>query len=80
MALFRKETLADIIHIRDHNQPAEALLLSEIFHKLASRLSQLGYTVEGRQARIQEIQLRKGQYDEQAIEDLVRDIARLLQA
>lgn len=80
MALFRKETLADIIHIRDHNQPAEALLLSEVFHKLASRLSQLGYTAEGRQARIQEIQLRKGQYDEQAIEDLVRDIARLLQA
>lgn len=78
MALFRKETLADIIQIKDHNQAAEARLLSEIFHKLASRLSQLGYSIEGRQARIQEIQLRKGQYDEQAIEDLVRDISRLL--
>lgn len=80
MALFRKETWADIIQIRDHNQAAEARLLSEIFHKLASRLSQLGYTAEGRQARIQEIQLRKGQYDEQAIEDLVQDISRLLLA
>lgn len=80
MALFRKETLADITQIRDHNQAAEARHLSEIFHKLASRLSQLGYTAEGRQARIQEIQLRKGQYDEQAIEDLVQDISRLLQA
>lgn len=80
MDLFKKETRADINLIKTHNQSAEALQLSEIFHKLASRLSQLGYTAEGRQARIQELQLRKGQYDAQAIEDLVQDISRLLQS
>lgn len=79
MDLFKKETRADIDLIQTHNREAEARQLSEIFHKLASRLSQLGYTTEGRQARIQELQLRKGQYDEQAINDLLQDIARLLQ-
>ncbi len=80
MELFKKETRADINLIQTHNRVAEAQQLSEIFHKLASRLSQLGYTTEGRQARIQELQLRKGQYDEQSINDLVQDIARLLQS
>jgi len=80
MDLFRKETQADIQLIKAHNEASEAQQLSEIFHKLASRLSQLGYTAEGRQARIQELQLRKGQYDEQAIDDLVEDITRLLQS
>ncbi len=79
MDLFKKETRADINLIKTHNKAAEAQRLSEIFHKLASRLSQLGYTAEGRQARIQELQLRKDLYDEQAIKDLVRDISRLLQ-
>lgn len=80
MDLFKKETRADIDLIQTHNRAAEAQQLSEIFHKLASRLSQLGYTTEGRQARIQELQLRKGQYDEQAINELLQDIARLLQS
>ncbi len=78
MDLFKKETLADINLIRIHNQAAETNQLSEIFHKLASRLSQLGYTAEGRRARIQELQLRKGHYQEEAINELLEDIARLL--
>ena len=79
MDLFKKETRADIDLIQTHNRAAEAQQLSEIFHKMASRLSQLGYTTEGRQARIQELQLRKGQYDEQSINNLVQGIAQLLQ-
>lgn len=80
MDLFKKETRADIDLIQIYKRAAEAQQLSEIFHKLASRLSQLGYTTEGRQARILELQLRKGQYDEQAINDLLQDIDRLLQS
>lgn len=78
MDLFKTETRADLDRIKSHQRAADAQQLSEIFHKLASRLSQLGYTTEGRQARIQELQLRKGQYDEEAINNLVQDIARLL--
>lgn len=80
LALFRKETRSDLDQLQAYNHTEDTGQLSEVFHKLASRLSQLGYNATGRQARIQELQLRKGMYDKQAIINLIEEIEQILKA
>jgi signal transduction histidine kinase/FixJ family two-component response regulator/CHASE3 domain sensor protein len=76
--LFKKETEQDLDFIRKNKNAAAAEALSEVFHKLASRLSQLGYKEEGRASRILELQLRKGVYHQESIEELTKKLALLI--
>lgn len=80
MASFKIETQTDIKFIQSHDDAAHANALSEVFHKLASRLSQMGFSAEGRAARIQEIQLRKGLYDAEAIASLLENVKRVVKS
>lgn len=77
-ASFKKETIADIAFIGEHLSEVHVQVLSETFHKLASRLSQLGYSDEGRIARMMEIKLRKGVYDEASISDLIEKVRKII--
>lgn len=77
-ASFKKETAADILFIGQHLSEEHTQALSETFHKLASRLSQLGHSDEGRRARIMEIQLRKGVYDSAALSDIVGKVQAII--
>jgi len=78
MQLFMQETQSDIAFLQAHNQLAHADSLAEVLHKMATRLSQFGYSAAGRKARQQELNLRQGKYDADAISALVEDVASLL--
>lgn len=76
--LFKKETEQDLDFINTHNSASHTEALAEVFHKLASRLSQLGYKEEGRAARILELQLRKGNYENATIVELITKVQSLI--
>lgn len=76
--IFTTDTQKDLIALASclkHNNFTEA---SELLHKMASRLGQMGYSQEGKQCRMQEIMLRKGTIDHEALRQLVISIQELL--
>lgn len=77
-AIFREETTKDLQEIDKYVEKNEYPPLAMYFHKIASRLGQMGYTALWLDARKLEIAIRSGQSPKESVNKLCMNIREVL--